>query len=77
MVLLVIQVVMRAMESGDSRNCSKLLTRVGNSNFFRGVVKYLNTHDNLTSIMEQLQDLETAHSVDIASLITIIAEFTD
>ena len=79
MVLLVIQVVMKAMESGDSRNCSKLLTRVGNSNFFRAVVKYLNTHDNLTSIMEQLQlqDLETAHSVDIASLITIIAEFTD
>ena len=77
MVQLVIQVVMKAMESGDSRNCSKLLTRVGNSNFFRAVVKYLNTHDNLTSIMEQLQDLETAHSVDIASLITIIAEFTD
>ena len=77
MVLLVIQVVIKAMESGDSRNCSKLLTRVGNSNFFRAVVKYLNTHDNLTSIMEQLQDLETAHSVDIASLITIIAEFTD
>ena len=77
MVLLVIQVVMKAMESGDSRNCSKLLTRVGNSNFFRAVVKYLNTHDNLTSIMEQLQDLETAHSVDIASLITIMAEFTE
>ena len=77
MVLLVIQVVIKAMESGDSRNCSKLLTRVGNSNFFRAVVKYLNTHDNLTSIMEQLQDLDTAHSVDIASLITIIAEFTD
>ena len=68
---------MKAMESGDSRNCSKLLTRVGNSNFFRAVVKYLNTHDNLTSIMEQLQDLETAYSVDIASLITIIAEFTE
>ena len=77
MVLLVIQVVMKAMESGDSRNCSKLLTRVGNSNFFRAVVKYLNTHDNLTSIMEQLQLQETAHSVDIASLITIIAEFTE
>ena len=77
MVLLVIQVVMRAMDSGDSRNCSKLLTRLGNSNFFRGVVKYLYTHDNLTSIMKQLQDLETAHSVDIASLITIIAEFTE
>ena len=77
MVMLVIQVVMKAMESGDSRNCSKLLTRVGNSNFVRGVVKYLNTENNLTSIMEQLQDLETAHPVDIASLITIIAEFTD
>ena len=77
MVLLVIQVVMKAMESGDSKSCSKLLTRVGNSNFFRGVVKYLNTHDNLTSIMEQLQDLETAHPLDIAFLITIIAEFTD
>ena len=76
-VLLVIQVVMKAMESGDSRNCSKLLTRVGNSNFFRAVVKYLNTENNLTSIMEQLQDLETAHPLDIASLITIIAEFTE
>ena len=76
-VLLVIQVVKKAMKSGDSRNCSKLLTRVGNSNFFRAVVKYLNTENNLTSIMEQLKDLETAHSVDIASLITIMVEFTD
>ena len=77
MVLSVIQVVMKAMESRDSRNCSKLLVRVGNSNLFRAVAKYLNTDDNLTSIMEQLRDLGTSHSVDIASLITIIAEFID
>ena len=67
MVLLVIQVVMKALESGDSINCSNLLTRVGNSNFFRAVVKYLNTENNLTSIMEQLQDLETSHSEAVQS----------
>ena len=73
MVLSVIQVVMKAMESRDSRNCSKLLVRVGNSNLFRAVVKYLNTDDNLTSITEKLRELETSNSEDIVSLIGNIA----
>ena len=74
MLLSVIQVVMKAMESKDSRNCSKLLVRVGNSNLFRAVVKYLNTDDNLTSITDQLRDLEASHSEDIVSLISNIAK---
>ena len=74
MLLSVIQVVMKAMESRDSRNCSKLLVRVGNSNLFRAVAKYLNTDDNLTSITEQLRDMETSPSEDIVSLISNIAK---